>query len=266
MRKKQICCTLSLIMCLILSCTMATNVPAGEDTNSPTTDPQVLIDQAVQDTMAAVTQVALSVQQTVAAMGGNTTQFTQTPSLTPTAGNVQVSVSVETNCRVGPGTMYGILGVLFVGQTAEVVGRSASSDNWIIKLPSDPTITCWVWGQYATVTGDTSNLAVIAPPPMPTLTITSPAPEIIIPVLPGSASLTIVNNGVTTIFYVYFSLSTNSNWGSDQLGSSTIATGQSYTWTIAPDTYDIKLEDSSHNVMKTWFSILINGPITLTIP
>jgi len=101
-------------------------------------------------------------------------QFTQTPSETPrptltfTPEVPTVSVSVETNCRTGPGTVYDILGVLFVGQTAEVVGRSAASDNWIIKLPSNPAITCWLWGQYATVTGDTTSLPVVAPPPTPT--------------------------------------------------------------------------------------------------
>ncbi len=82
--------------------------------------------------------------------------------------NPFVSVSVDTNCRTGPGTVYPALGVLTVGQTAEVVGRSASSDNWIIKLPSNPAVTCWLWGNYATVTGDTSGLTVYTPPPTPT--------------------------------------------------------------------------------------------------
>jgi hypothetical protein len=79
-----------------------------------------------------------------------------------------VSVSVQTNCRSGPGTVYDSLGFLDVGQTAEVVGRSTSSDNWIIKLPSNPAITCWLWGQYATVVGNTSGLTVYTPPPTPT--------------------------------------------------------------------------------------------------
>jgi hypothetical protein len=83
-----------------------------------------------------------------------------------------VSVSVNTNCRVGPGTVYEILGYLNVGQTAEVVGRSASSDFWIIKPPSNLAITCWVTNQYATVVGNTAGLPVINPPPTPT-----PAPS-----------------------------------------------------------------------------------------
>jgi len=58
-----------------------------------------------------------------------------TPGSTPTPGAPHVSVSVETNCRSGPGSAYAILGILKVGETAEVVGRSVFNDNWIIKLP-----------------------------------------------------------------------------------------------------------------------------------
>ena len=129
----------------------------------------------VASTAAAETAFANAVAETLAAMPSKTPEFTFTPSLTPTPTftltpeTARVSVSVETNCRSGPGTAYDIRGVLQVGQVADVVGRSASSDNWIIKLPSKPAITCWVWGQYATVTGDTSGLTVFTPPPTPTL-------------------------------------------------------------------------------------------------
>jgi len=79
-----------------------------------------------------------------------------------------VSVSVNTYCRSGPGPTYDILGIVNVGQNAQVVGRNASSDTWVIKLPSNPAITCWLWGQYATVVGNTAGLPVITPPPTPT--------------------------------------------------------------------------------------------------
>jgi hypothetical protein len=171
-------------------------------------------------------------------------------------------VSVETNCRSGPGTAYGALGALLVGQSAEVVGRSASSDSWIIKLPSNPAITCWLWGQYATVTGNTGNLPIITPPPTPTPTATQPLP-------PPAANpvLTIVNNSATTIFYAYFSLSSSSSWGDDQLGSSTISSGGgSYSWTVTPGQYDIKIEDSTHSVLATWFARDIYGNVTFSYP
>lgn len=194
------------------------------------------------------TQIALAIEQTMAAM-----------SVPEVVSAVTVTVSVDTNCRLGPGTLYEIVGVLPVGQVAEVVGRSASSDNWIISLPSNPAVTCWVWGQYATVSGDTSTLPVITPPPAPTLTPTVP----LVLILPF---VTIENNGATTIFYVYISLSSSSSWGEDMLGASTIPSGGNFSWNVAPGTYDVKVEDASHNVLKTWFSLNINAPIILSVP
>lgn len=261
MKQKKLLYVLVLIIVLILSCNLGTNIPSEGDTGESTIDPQVLIDQAVAETMAAQTQITGSVQETVAAMGSNPLQITETPMIPVGSEIRKINVSLETNCRSGPGPAYEILGVLFVGEDAEVVGRSAASDNWVIKLPSNPSITCWLWGQYATVNGDTSSLPVVAPPPTPTPTITQVQP-------PPSTSntLTIINNGVTTVFYVYISLSTNASWGEDKLGASTISAGASHTWTITSGTYDVKIEDSSHNVLKTWFAININGTITLVYP
>jgi hypothetical protein len=54
-----------------------------------------------------------------------------------------------------------------VGQTAEVVGKNSSTNYWIIKIPGNASGTCWLWGQYATVSGDTSALAEATVPPTP---------------------------------------------------------------------------------------------------
>ena len=80
-----------------------------------------------------------------------------------------VSVSLDTNCRTGPSTAYDSVGALLVGQSAEVVGKYSSANWWIIQNPSEPG-TCWIWGQYASVTGDTSSLPEMTPPPPPTAT------------------------------------------------------------------------------------------------
>lgn len=96
-----------------------------------------------------------------------------TPSLTSTPvptlpGVPYVRVSVPTNCRVGPGTVYDRVGGLLLGEVAQVVGRHATRDYWVIENP-DRSGTCWLWGEYATVTGDTGALPVLVPPPTPTL-------------------------------------------------------------------------------------------------
>jgi hypothetical protein len=101
--------------------------------------------------------------------------LTSTPAITP--GVAQVSVSVPTNCRVGPGTAYERVGALLVGEVAEVVGRHADRDYWIIRNPDRPSELCWLWGEYATLTGNPGALPEFTPPPSPTPSPTpTPAP------------------------------------------------------------------------------------------
>jgi hypothetical protein len=78
-----------------------------------------------------------------------------------------VHVDVETNCRTGPDKQYDRLGVLLVGEQAEVVGKNTVANYWVINNPDAPG-TCWLWGMYATVEGNTDHLAEMTPPPTPT--------------------------------------------------------------------------------------------------
>ena len=132
---------------------------------------QTQIAQALASTATAQAALAEAVDSTLAARITDTPQFTFTPSDTPTptftlqlaVGAPMVSVSVDTNCRMGPGTPYENIGSLMAGESAEVVGRGPGADFWVIMNP-DSLGTCWIWGQYATVTGDTSKLPVVYPP------------------------------------------------------------------------------------------------------
>lgn len=89
-----------------------------------------------------------------------------TPAFTP--GVVQLYVSVPTNCRLGPSVSYSRVGGLQLGRVANVVGRNATGDYWIIRNPDRASEVCWLWGRYVTVAGDTSALPVFSPPPLPT--------------------------------------------------------------------------------------------------
>ncbi len=82
----------------------------------------------------------------------------------PVAGGVTVTVSLNTSCREGPGQEFNDIGALAPGQTAEVVGKDTKNNYWIIKLPGDSSKTCWLWGQYATVTGDASQVPDVPTP------------------------------------------------------------------------------------------------------
>lgn len=97
-----------------------------------------------------------------------TITLTPTPLFTSTPLVPQITVSVATNCRVGPGKVYDRVGALLVGQASEVVGRDYAGTYWYIRNPNQPNGFCWLWGEYATVTGNFAALPVFTPPPTPT--------------------------------------------------------------------------------------------------
>jgi hypothetical protein len=101
-----------------------------------------------------------------------TVTLTPTPVFTSTPLIPLISVSVATNCRVGPGRQYDRVGALLVGELAEVYGRDPTGAYWYIRNPDSGPEFCWLWGEYATLVGNTGNLPVYTPPPTPT-----PAPN-----------------------------------------------------------------------------------------
>ena len=134
----------------------ACNLPSSADPNQPG---------------SALTITALAAAPTPAAPGQDTQtplpQFTPTIALTPTPLIPIVTVSQNTNCRTGPSTQYDLIGALLVGETAEVVGKNSATNYLVIKTPGGSG-TCWLWGQYATVSGNISLIPEVAIPPTPT--------------------------------------------------------------------------------------------------
>jgi hypothetical protein len=155
---------------------------------------------AVMQTLSAISQLTqaagpdISVVQSAtpsATLSPGEPTFTPAPpTLTPTATLTplpifsvtplipMISVSVPTNCRVGPGKAYRMVGALLVGETVQVYARDPAGDYWYIRNPDSPSEYCWVWGGYATLSGITIVLPVYTPPPTPTPTFTAtPAPN-----------------------------------------------------------------------------------------
>lgn len=63
----------------------------------------------------------------------------------------------------------------------------------------------------------------------------------------SAANLRVVNNGGTTVYYLYVSPCSVSTWGVDQLGSNVIRSGGAYTLTNIPaGCYDLRAEASGH--------------------
>lgn len=153
----------SLATLVLILATLACTAPANRTVRT-----------SASDYAATITALAATIQfqndPSVATLASQATHQPVDSALnTPTSSTPMVSVSVDTNCRTGPGTAYDSVGALLVGQSAEVVGKYSSANWWIIQNPNEPG-SCWIWGQYASVTGDTSSLPEMTPPPLPTAT------------------------------------------------------------------------------------------------
>jgi hypothetical protein len=61
---------------------------------------------------------------------------------------------------------------LLVGESAEVFGRDPTGGYWYIRSPRSVNRFCWVWGEYAALSGPVQFLPVFTPPPTPTATAT----------------------------------------------------------------------------------------------
>ena len=164
---------------VLVSAILACNLPIAAAPPVPT-DPGAAQTAAAQTVAASVNQTLAAIPSVVpptlplSPLPPATESSTPSPTLSPTPEFTStptiplVSVSMDTNCRSGPGQVYDYLGGLFVGQTAEVYGKNQNGDFWYIRLPGNSNTFCWLWGQHATIVGSAALLPVYTPPPTPT--------------------------------------------------------------------------------------------------
>ena len=103
---------------------------------------------------------------------------TAAASISLTSSVVEVSVTSNTNCRTGPNSAFDLVFTMNPGMTAQVVGKDTPDNYWIINNPTGGT--CWLWGQYAVLDGDTNTLPEYpapAAPPKPTQPTKTPKPS-----------------------------------------------------------------------------------------
>ena len=166
---------------VLVSAILACNLPIAVAPPVPT-DPGAAQTAAAQTVAASVNQTLAAIPSVVpptlplsplppateSSTPSPTPSLSPTPEFTSTPTIPLVSVSMDTNCRSGPGQVYDYLGGLFVGQTAEVYGKNQNGDFWYIRLPGNSNTFCWLWGQHATIVGSAALLPVYTPPPTPT--------------------------------------------------------------------------------------------------
>jgi len=81
-------------------------------------------------------------------------------------GPPMISVPQATMCRKGPGSDYQAIGDLQAGETTEIVGQYAGGDWWVIENYG-VSGTCWLYGGYAQIIGNTSSLPHYDTPSLP---------------------------------------------------------------------------------------------------
>lgn len=149
--------------------------------SAPVADPDQVATAVAQTIEAQHTQTAAALPpsetaapalETAEPEATPTEVLTDTPVATATPAVPMISVTTNTNCRTGPGSIYDYLGALLVGESAEVVARSSIGNYWYIVNPDNPSQFCWLWGEYAQVVGNTAVLPAFTPPPSPTPTYT----------------------------------------------------------------------------------------------
>jgi len=156
---------------------------AAVDTAVAATDSaQAAEGQLTQDAKAAYTHTATSAPPATTTAIPDTATPQLAPSNTPTLAEIltmdetletpeftlrgpAVQVSVDTNCRSGPGVDYSYQGALLVGDEASIFGTDPSGGWYYIDNPSEEKGYCWIWNHYAQTSGSISPLPVFTPGP-----------------------------------------------------------------------------------------------------
>ncbi len=176
------------VVCVLTIAGLACNLPVQSLSSENNSDNQQNPDQveaAIAETLIAI---ALETQETIEShdtesneseIKENTATFTATitpsptvtftPTFTPTDEVAQGYISENTNCRIGPGDVYGLIHTFIAGEIVNLVGKDLSENYWFIQDQEQGSINCWLWGKYATPEGNTADLPVFTPPPTPIL-------------------------------------------------------------------------------------------------
>lgn len=84
--------------------------------------------------------------------------------------------------------------------------------------------------------------------------------------LTADPTLRLTNNSTGYICYVYISPTTDTIWGRDQLGNDIIAAGETYSFSVAANTYDVLLQDCYSETLFEEYGLHITGMYELDFP
>lgn len=160
-----------ILITTILACNMPFDqVPAPSEVQTAA----ALTVQAVMITPSRATATTSAGSATLTKPASLTVTFSATGSpaatktVTPTYSVPVLTVRESTNCRTGPGEDYDVVVTYLTGKKLEIAGRYDPGNFWLVKSNESPTGTCWLWGEYADVTGSYWTVASVTPPPTET--------------------------------------------------------------------------------------------------
>jgi hypothetical protein len=177
--KKSIFVLLLVTGLILASC----NMPSGSSSQSDMMTAAAMTVQAILTPLNSPTaavlatpviaspQVPISTSMTSTQTGTPAATQTATATITPTYSIPMLTIKESTNCRSGPGQNYEIIFTFLPGASAEIVGQYPTDNYWIVKMPGSND-TCWIWGQYTTVSGSYWVVTTVTPPP--TATVSGP--------------------------------------------------------------------------------------------
>jgi hypothetical protein len=76
------------------------------------------------------------------------------------------------NVRTGPSTLYDAVGLIYIGSSVPVLGKSIGGDWLLVEYPGVPGGTGWVWALYMDVTPGEIPIVEMPPSPEPKATYT----------------------------------------------------------------------------------------------
>ncbi|MBA4385571.1 MAG: hypothetical protein C0410_12605 [Anaerolinea sp.] len=178
---------------------------------------------------------------------------------------VILTVTQNTNCRSGPGTVYQATTTINANQQVRATARHPATNYFVVENPNSNG-ECWLWGESVIVSGPVESLPIANPPPPPvtptfTPTITRTSTPTLTPTLHISyVEIEIANvNAIGGMPFcnVYYRKS-GASWSSDLL-SGCVLPGQTNSFTVPEGSYDLRVDfcfegSCSEKIISTFFS------------
>ena len=166
-RKIFVCMITIMLLILASGCTTAAATPNLAAT--------IAVNVAVEQTMAAMqtqsanTEIAYQQQHPTETP---TPSATPTSAFTPTPEKITLTLSKDTYCRTGIFAKSPFVALMTAGKTYDILAVDPDNNAYYVVEPNHTFTYCWLWGEFATVSGDVANLPVYTPQPLPTPTFT----------------------------------------------------------------------------------------------